>query len=95
MILCSLCPVYKLCIPIFPLLYFKLIFLTQLFPDERIIEYDIDTLVYEARSPFQKIQIMHSKTLGNMLILDELQSKWGSRACEMSSRLESIEFPCD
>lgn len=54
-----------------------LIFLTQLLPDERIIEYDIDTLVYEARSPFQKIQIMHSKTLGNMLILDELQSKLG------------------
>lgn len=48
---------------------------TELLPDERIIEYDIDTLVYEARSPFQKIQIMHSKTLGNMLILDELQSK--------------------
>ncbi|XP_073843488.1 spermine synthase isoform X2 [Musca autumnalis] len=42
--------------------------------DERIIEYDIDALVYEARSPFQKIQIMHSKTLGNMLILDELQN---------------------
>ncbi|XP_034104008.1 spermine synthase isoform X1 [Drosophila nasuta] len=42
--------------------------------NERIIEYDIDTLVYEARSPFQKIQIMHSKTLGNMLILDELQN---------------------
>ncbi|XP_005188878.2 spermine synthase isoform X2 [Musca domestica] len=42
--------------------------------DERIIEYDIDSLVYEARSPFQKIQIMHSKTLGNMLILDELQN---------------------
>lgn len=46
------------------------------FPDERIIEYDIDKVVYEARSPFQKIQIMHSKTLGNMLLLDELQSKW-------------------
>lgn len=42
--------------------------------DERIIEYDIDALVYEARSPFQKIQILHSKTLGNMLILDELQN---------------------
>ncbi|XP_055909839.1 spermine synthase isoform X1 [Eupeodes corollae] len=42
--------------------------------DERIIEYDIDSLVYEARSPFQKIQILHSKTLGNMLILDELQN---------------------
>ncbi|XP_037934956.1 spermine synthase isoform X2 [Teleopsis dalmanni] len=42
--------------------------------DERIIEYDIDSLVYEARSPFQKIQILHSKTLGNMLVLDELQN---------------------
>ncbi|XP_034120729.1 spermine synthase isoform X2 [Drosophila guanche] len=42
--------------------------------DERIIEYDIDKLVYEARSPFQKIQILHSKTLGNMLLLDELQN---------------------
>lgn len=42
--------------------------------DERIIEYDIDALVYEERSPFQKIQILHSKTLGNMLILDELQN---------------------
>ncbi|XP_016990123.1 spermine synthase isoform X2 [Drosophila rhopaloa] len=42
--------------------------------DERIIEYDIDKVVYEARSPFQKIQIMHSKTLGNMLLLDELQN---------------------
>ncbi|XP_049313036.1 spermine synthase-like [Bactrocera dorsalis] len=42
--------------------------------DERIIEYDIDALVFEERSPFQKIQILHSKTLGNMLILDELQN---------------------
>ncbi|EDW40268.1 GL25003 [Drosophila persimilis] len=42
--------------------------------DERIIEYDIDKLVYEVRSPFQKIQILHSKTLGNMLLLDELQN---------------------
>ncbi|KAL5293504.1 SMS family protein [Megaselia abdita] len=42
--------------------------------DERIIEYDIDEIVFEKRSPFQKIQIVHSKTLGNMLILDELQN---------------------
>ncbi|EDW41241.1 spermine synthase isoform X1 [Drosophila sechellia] len=42
--------------------------------DERIIEYDIDKVVFEARSPFQKIQIMHSKSLGNMLLLDELQN---------------------
>ncbi|XP_067646937.1 spermine synthase isoform X2 [Eurosta solidaginis] len=42
--------------------------------DERIIEYDIDAMVFEERSPFQKIQILHSKTLGNMLVLDELQN---------------------
>lgn len=43
--------------------------------DERIIEYDIDKVVFDKRSHFQKIQIVHSKTLGHMLVLDELQSK--------------------
>lgn len=43
--------------------------------DDRILEYDIDKVVYEGTSPFQKIQIVHSKSLGNMLVLDELQSK--------------------
>lgn len=42
--------------------------------DERIIEYDIDKVLFDKRSEFQKIQIVHSKTLGNMLILDELQN---------------------
>ncbi|KAL7305890.1 spermine synthase isoform X2 [Trichogramma pretiosum] len=42
--------------------------------DERLLEYDIDKLVFEARSPYQKVQICHSKSLGNMLILDELQN---------------------
>lgn len=42
--------------------------------DERIIEYDIDKVLFDKRSDFQKIQIVHSKTLGNMLILDELQN---------------------
>ncbi|XP_011503003.1 PREDICTED: spermine synthase isoform X2 [Ceratosolen solmsi marchali] len=42
--------------------------------DERLLEYDIDKLVFEARSPYQKVQIVHSKSLGNMLILDELQN---------------------
>ncbi|XP_014214939.1 spermine synthase isoform X1 [Copidosoma floridanum] len=42
--------------------------------DERLLEYDIDKLVFETRSPFQKVQIVHSKSLGNMLILDELQN---------------------
>ncbi|CAH1402238.1 unnamed protein product [Nezara viridula] len=42
--------------------------------DERILEYDIDALVFEEMSPFQKVQIVHSRTLGNMLILDGLQN---------------------
>lgn len=50
--------------------------LVKYFPtaDERIIEYDIDKVLYDKRSEFQKIQIVHSKTLGHMLILDELQN---------------------
>lgn len=42
--------------------------------DERILEYDIDSVVFEEMSPYQKVQIVHSKTLGNMLILDGLQN---------------------
>uniref|UniRef100_A0A182J4V5 Uncharacterized protein n=1 Tax=Anopheles atroparvus TaxID=41427 RepID=A0A182J4V5_ANOAO len=42
--------------------------------DERVIEYDIDRVLYDKRSEFQKIQIVHSKSLGNMLVLDELQN---------------------
>lgn len=48
------------------------------FSDERLLEYDIDHLVFEARSPFQKVQIVHSKSLGNLLVLDELQSRFKS-----------------
>lgn len=50
--------------------------LTRFFPtaDERVIEYDIDRVLYDKRSDFQKIQIVHSKSLGNMLVLDELQN---------------------
>ncbi|XP_014242677.1 spermine synthase isoform X2 [Cimex lectularius] len=42
--------------------------------DERILEYDIDEVVFEETSPYQKVQIVHSKTFGNMLILDGLQN---------------------
>ncbi|XP_011312660.1 spermine synthase isoform X1 [Fopius arisanus] len=42
--------------------------------DERLLEYDIDKLVFEARSPYQKVEIVHSKSLGNLLVLDELQN---------------------
>jgi len=39
------------------------------------MEYDIDQVIYDDRSPFQHIQILHSNTFGNMLVLDDLQSK--------------------
>lgn len=52
----------------------KLIVIFSKILDERIIEYDIDKVLFDKRSEFQKIQIVHSKTLGNMLILDELQN---------------------
>uniref|UniRef100_A0A182QE41 PABS domain-containing protein n=1 Tax=Anopheles farauti TaxID=69004 RepID=A0A182QE41_9DIPT len=42
--------------------------------DERVIEYDIDRVLFDKRSEFQKIQIVHSRSLGNMLVLDELQN---------------------
>lgn len=42
--------------------------------DGRIAEIDSDEMLFNERSEFQKIQIVHSKTLGNMLILDELQN---------------------
>lgn len=47
----------------------------QFFLDERIMEYDIDEVIYDDRSAFQHIQILHSNTFGNMLVLDDLQSK--------------------
>lgn len=47
-----------------------------LFLDDRLLEYDIDEVVFEDRTPYQKIQIVHSKSLGNMLVLDDLQSKY-------------------
>ncbi|KAK7864485.1 hypothetical protein R5R35_003106 [Gryllus longicercus] len=42
--------------------------------DERILEYDIDNVLYDERSEFQKILIVHSKSLGNLLVLDDLQN---------------------
>lgn len=46
----------------------------SLLSDERIIEYDVDEVLFEKESPFQKVQIVHTKSVGNMLVLDELQS---------------------
>lgn len=62
------------------------------FLDERIIEYDIDKVVFDKRSQFQKIQIVHSKTLGHMLVLDELQSKCYERHHLNVGKIEQISF---
>ncbi|XP_018567415.1 spermine synthase isoform X1 [Anoplophora glabripennis] len=42
--------------------------------DERLLEYDIDEIVFEQITPYQKVQIVHSKSLGNILVLDDLQN---------------------
>ncbi|KAK5647159.1 hypothetical protein RI129_002051 [Pyrocoelia pectoralis] len=42
--------------------------------DDRLLEYDIDSILFEERSRFQKVQVVHSKSLGNMLVLDDLQN---------------------
>ncbi|XP_042214186.1 spermine synthase-like [Homarus americanus] len=42
--------------------------------DDRIIEYDVDKLVCEERTDFQKVEIYHTKSFGNMLVLDDLQN---------------------
>ncbi|XP_072940896.1 spermine synthase [Epargyreus clarus] len=42
--------------------------------DERLLEYDIDGILFDEQSPFQRVQIVHSKSLGNMLVLDDLQN---------------------
>ncbi|KAI8429263.1 hypothetical protein MSG28_007770 [Choristoneura fumiferana] len=44
--------------------------------DERLLEYDIDNVVFDEQSPFQRVQIVHSKSLGNMLVLDDLQKNF-------------------
>jgi len=42
--------------------------------DERILEYDVDYVVVDHQSPFQRIQILHTINYGNLLVLDELQN---------------------
>ncbi|KAG5193384.1 hypothetical protein MG293_005907 [Ovis ammon polii] len=37
--------------------------------DGRLVEYDIDKVVYDEDSPYQNIKILHSKQFGNILIL--------------------------
>uniref|UniRef100_A0A3Q3X8E7 PABS domain-containing protein n=1 Tax=Mola mola TaxID=94237 RepID=A0A3Q3X8E7_MOLML len=38
--------------------------------DGRLVEYDIDRLVYEEESAYQNIKIFHSKQFGNILVLN-------------------------
>ncbi|XP_030058115.1 spermine synthase [Microcaecilia unicolor] len=38
--------------------------------DGRLVEYDIDDVVYDEESPYQNIKILHSKQFGNILILN-------------------------
>ncbi|XP_076024686.1 spermine synthase [Genypterus blacodes] len=38
--------------------------------DGRLIEYDIDRMVYEEDSAYQNIKVLHSKQFGNILVLD-------------------------
>ena len=42
--------------------------------DDRVIQYDFDEVVYQKRSKYQMVSILHSKSFGNVLILDELQN---------------------
>ncbi|CAN7988544.1 unnamed protein product, partial [Ixodes hexagonus] len=42
--------------------------------DERILEYDFDKIVFEENSKYQHVKILHSPTLGNCLLLDDLQN---------------------
>lgn len=38
--------------------------------DGRLVEYDIDRVVYEEDSAYQNIKILHSKQFGNILVLN-------------------------
>uniref|UniRef100_A0A2P2I435 Spermine synthase-like n=1 Tax=Hirondellea gigas TaxID=1518452 RepID=A0A2P2I435_9CRUS len=42
--------------------------------DDRLLEYDVDKVVFSEETPFQKVEIVHSKSYGNILILDNLQN---------------------
>lgn len=43
--------------------------------DGRLVEYDIDRVVFDEESAYQDIKIMHSKQFGNILILNGDVSK--------------------
>lgn len=42
--------------------------------DDRLLEYDVDKVLFEKQSDFQKVQIVHTLSFGNLLALDDLQN---------------------
>jgi len=36
------------------------------------LEYDVDEMIFEEQSEFQKVQIVHTKSFGNVLVLDNM-----------------------
>lgn len=53
----------------------------------------MDKVLFEERTEFQKVQICHTKSFGNVLLLDDLQSKcWKQTNKDMLSVLVIVEF---
>ena len=44
--------------------------------DGRLVEYDIDHVVYDKDSAYQNIKILHSQQFGNILVLNGDVSKY-------------------
>lgn len=44
--------------------------------DGRLVEYDIDRVVYDEDSAYQNIKILHSQQFGNILVLNGDVSKY-------------------
>ncbi|KAL1489467.1 hypothetical protein ABEB36_014356 [Hypothenemus hampei] len=42
--------------------------------DNRLTEYDVEEMVFDEVSPYQRVQIVRSTTLGHILVLDTLQN---------------------
>ncbi|KAK2715164.1 spermine synthase-like isoform X2 [Artemia franciscana] len=42
--------------------------------DDRLLEYDVEEVLADVQSPFQKVEILKTKNFGNLLVLDGLQN---------------------
>ena len=42
--------------------------------DDRLLEYDATEVLFQEQTPFQKVEIVATKSYGNMLLLDNLQN---------------------